>query len=166
MSESITLNHEKWMAEAIRLAQKAYDNNEIPVGAIITKDDKIIGKGFNQRERLNDPTAHAEIIAISAAANTIGDWRLNNCILYVTKEPCAMCTGAAINSRLRQVIFGCYDNEGGYCGSKFDLINDQHLTNQIMVRGGIKADICLSLIQEFFKNKRKIKTIGEVAELG
>lgn len=156
MSESRISTHEKWMAEAIRLAQKAYHNDEIPVGAVITKDDKIVGKGYNQRERLNDPTAHAEIIAITAAANTIGDWRLNNCTLYVTKEPCVMCTGAIINSRLKQVIFGCHDEEGGYCGSKFDLISNQHLSSQITVRGGINADICLSLIQDFFKNKRKI----------
>ena len=99
------------MRLALLQAQKAYESNEIPVGAIVVLDNKVIGRGYNQREMLNDPTAHAEIIAITAAANTIEDWRLNECVLYVTKEPCAMCAGAIINSRLKMVIFGCYDKE-------------------------------------------------------
>ena len=94
-------------------AQKAYELDEIPVGAVVIHDGKIIGKGYNQREQLNDPTAHAEIIALTAAANTMEDWRLNDCILYVTKEPCAMCAGAIINARLKLVVFGCYDREMG-----------------------------------------------------
>jgi tRNA(adenine34) deaminase len=148
--------HEMWMSEAIRLAEIAYEKDEIPVGAIVVKDSKIIGRGYNQREKLKDPTAHAEIIAITAAANTIDDWRLNDCILYVTKEPCAMCAGAIINSRIESVIFGCYDAERGYCGSVADLCGDPRLKNDITVRGGIKENICLSLIQNFFKTKRKV----------
>jgi tRNA(adenine34) deaminase len=148
--------HEMWMSEAIRLAEIAYEKDEIPVGAIVVKDNKIIGRGYNQREKLKDPTAHAEIIAITAAANTIDDWRLNDCILYVTKEPCAMCAGAIINSRIESVIFGCYDAESGYCGSVADLCGDPRLKNDITVRGGIKEKICLSLIQDFFKTKRKV----------
>jgi len=147
--------HEMWMSEAIRLAEIAYEKDEIPVGAIVVKDSKIIGRGYNQREKLKDPTAHAEIIAITAAANTIDDWRLNDCILYVTKEPCAMCAGAIINSRIESVIFGCYDAACGYCGSIADLCGDPLLKNDITVRGGIKENICLSLIQDFFKTKRK-----------
>jgi tRNA(adenine34) deaminase len=147
--------HEMWMSEAIRLAEIAYEKEEIPVGAIVVKDNKIIGRGYNQREILKDPTAHAEILAITAAANTIGDWRLVDCTLYVTKEPCAMCAGAIINSRIESVIFGCYDAERGYCGSIADLCCDPHLKNDITVRGGIKENICLSLIQDFFKTKRK-----------
>ena len=92
------------MKLALLQAQKAYEKDEIPVGAIVVKEGKVIGKGYNQREMLNDPTAHAEIIAITAAANTIEDWRLNDCMLYVTKEPCAMCAGAIINSRLKMVV--------------------------------------------------------------
>lgn len=155
MTVANTITHEKWMAHAIRLAEKAYNLNEIPVGAIIIKDSKIIGKGYNQREILNDPTAHAEILAITAAANTIGDWRLNDCTLYVTKEPCSMCAGAIVNSRIGQVIFGCYDDDGGYCGSKLDLCNFESKNNNIVIKGGINADICLGLIQDFFKKKRK-----------
>lgn len=155
MPDSIQLTHEKWMTEAIKLAQKAYDIDEIPVGAIVIKDNKIIGKGHNQREKLKDPTAHAEILAITAAANTIADWRLNDCTIYVTKEPCAMCAGAIINSRIKNVIFGCYDAERGYCGSAADICSDPHLKNKITVRGGINEKICLALIQDFLKNKRK-----------
>ena len=109
-------------------AQKAYELDEIPVGAIVINDGKIIGKGYNQREQLNDPTAHAEIIALTAAANTMEDWRLNDCILYVTKEPCAMCAGAIINARLKLVVFGCYDREMGCCGSLYQSVSYTHLT--------------------------------------
>lgn len=147
--------HEKWMLEAIRLAQIAYEKDEIPVGAIVVKDNKIIGRGYNQREILKDPTAHAEVLAITAAANTIADWRLTDCTLYVTKEPCAMCAGAIINSRIKLVIFGCYDAERGYCGSIADLCGDPRFKNDITVRGGINEDRCLALIQDFFKTKRK-----------
>jgi len=147
--------HEKWMSEAIRLAQISFEKDEIPVGAIVVKDNRIIGRGYNQREKLKDPTAHAEVIAITAAANTINDWRLDKCALYVTKEPCAMCAGAIINSRINTVIFGCYDAERGYCGSIADLCGDPRLKNDITVRGGISEETCLALIQDFFKTKRK-----------
>jgi len=155
MITDIQTIHERWMSEAIRLAQIAYEKDEIPVGAIVVKDNKIIGRGYNQREILKDPTAHAEVLAITAAANTIDDWRLNGCTLYVTKEPCAMCAGAIINSRIDTVIFGCYDEEKGYCGSIVDLCGDPRLKNDITVRGGISEARCLSLIQDFFKTKRK-----------
>lgn len=147
--------HEKWMSEAIRLAEIAYEKDEIPVGAIVIRDNKIIGRGYNQREILKDPTAHAEVLAITAAANTIDDWRLDDCTLYVTKEPCAMCAGAIINSRINTVIFGCYDVVRGYCGSIADLCGDPRLKNDITVRGGISEERCLALIQDFFKTKRK-----------
>ena len=156
MITDIQTIHEKWMSEAIRLAQIAFEKDEIPVGAIVVKDNRIIGRGYNQREKLKDPTAHAEVIAITAAANTINNWRLDECALYVTKEPCAMCAGAIINSRINTVIFGCYDAERGYCGSIADLCGDPRLKNDITVRGGIKENICLSLIQDFFKTKRKV----------
>ena len=122
------------MKLALLQAQKAYEKDEIPVGAIVVKEGKVIGRGYNQREMLNDPTAHAEIIAITAAANTIEDWRLNDCMLYVTKEPCAMCAGAIINSRLKMVVFGCYDKEMGCCGSLYQLCGDSHLRNRTAVK--------------------------------
>tara|TARA_Y100000816_G_C26063202_1_gene558515 strand:- start:23 stop:454 length:432 start_codon:yes stop_codon:yes gene_type:complete len=142
------------MRLALLQAQKAYESNEIPVGAIVVLDNKVIGRGYNQREMLNDPTAHAEIIAITAAANTIEDWRLNECVLYVTKEPCAMCAGAIINSRLKMVIFGCYDKEMGCCGSLYQLCGDSHLKNNTAVRGGIMEEECLSIIRDFFQIQR------------
>ena len=142
------------MRLALLQAQKAYESNEIPVGAIVVLDNKVIGRGYNQREMLNDPTAHADIIAITAAANTIEDWRLNECVLYVTKEPCAMCAGAIINSRLKMVIFGCYDKEMGCCGSLYQLCGDSHLKNNTAFRGGIMEEECLSIIRDFFQIQR------------
>jgi len=142
------------MKQALLEAQKAYKIEEIPVGAVVVQDGKIIGKGYNQREQLKDPTAHAEIIAITAAANTIEDWRLNECILYVTKEPCAMCAGAIINSRLKMVVFGCYDKETGCCGSLYQLCGDMHLKNKTAVRGGVMEQECLSIIRDFFEIQR------------
>ena len=142
------------MKLALVQAQKAYEKDEIPVGAIVVKEGKVIGRGYNQREMLNDPTAHAEIIAITAAANTIEDWRLNECMLYVTKEPCAMCAGAIINSRLKMVVFGCYDKEMGCCGSLYQLCGDSHLKNITTVKGGIMEQECLSIIHDFFQIQR------------
>ena len=142
------------MKLALLQAQKAYEKDEIPVGAIVVKEGKVIGRGYNQREMLNDPTAHAEIIAITAAANTIEDWRLNDCMLYVTKEPCAMCAGAIINSRLKMVVFGCYDKEMGCCGSLYQLCGDSQLRNNTAVKGGIMEQECLSIIHDFFQIQR------------
>ena len=148
------IDHSIWMKQALIQAQKAFEAEEIPIGAIVVHNGKIIGRGYNQREQLNDPTAHAEIIAITAAANTIGDWRLNNCSLYVTKEPCPMCAGAIINSRLEMVIFGTYDEETGCCGSLYQLCGDPRFKTKVAVRGGILEKESLSLIQDFFKVRR------------
>ena len=146
--------HLPFMKLALLQAQKAYEKDEIPVGAIVVKEGKVIGRGYNQREMLNDPTAHAEIIAITAAANTIEDWRLNDCMLYVTKEPCAMCAGAIINSRLKMVVFGGYDKEMGCCGSLYQLCGDSQLRNSTAVKGGIMEQECLSIIHDFFQIQR------------
>ena len=146
--------HLPFMKLALLQAQKAYEKDEIPVGAIVVKEGKVIGRGYNQREMLNDPTAHAEIIAITAAANTIEDWRLNDCMLYVTKEPCVMCAGAIINSRLKMVVFGCYDKEMGCCGSLYQLCGDSQLRNSTAVKGGIMEQECLSIIHDFFQIQR------------
>ena len=152
------IDHSSWMKKALIQAEKAFESKEIPIGAIVVQNDKIIGRGYNQREQLNDPTAHAEIIAITAAANTIGDWRLNKCILYVTKEPCPMCAGAIINSRIKMVVFGTYDEENGCCGSLYQLCGDPRFKTKIAVKGGILEEESLTIIQNFYKFIRKIKS--------
>jgi len=143
------------MGQALQQAHKAFDNNEVPIGAIIVKDHQVVGRGYNQRERLKDPTAHAEILAITAAANTLEDWRLSDCVLYVTKEPCPMCAGAIVMSRLKMVVFGCYDEDKGCCGSLYQLCGDPRLGQKIAVKGGILENESLKLIQDFFQTKRK-----------
>ena len=148
------VDHKIWMKESLRLAEKAFSEGEVPVGAIIVKDGKIIGRGYNQRERLNDPTAHAEILAITAASGTLEDWRLSDCILYVTKEPCPMCAGAIINSRVSQLIFGAYDEEKGCCGSLYQLCGDRRLDSRTTVKGGVEEKKCTAILQEFFQTKR------------
>ena len=149
--------HEYYMKMALKEAVKAYKKDEVPVGAIIIHQDTIIGRGYNQCELLCDPTAHAEMIAITAATNTIENWRLNECMLYVTKEPCAMCAGAIINSRLNMVVFGCYDEQEGCCGSLYQICGDPRFKTQVTVKGGVLEEECLSLIQEFFHNTRHKK---------
>lgn len=135
--------NEKYMEEALKLAERAYDEDEIPVGAVVVYNDRIIGCGYNQKEKLNNPLKHAELIAIEEACDYIGDWRLNDCEIYVTLEPCQMCMGAIIESRIKKVVYGA--NKG-----------DQMFYNQknIIVEGGMLESECLEIIQKFFKNKR------------
>jgi len=145
---------EYWMQYALVQAEKAYEAGEVPVGAVVVFKNRIIGRGYNQREQLNDPTAHAEIIAITAAANTLEDWRLNDCFLFVTKEPCPMCAGAIVNARFKMVVFGCYDEQEGCCGSLYQLCGDPRFKTQVAVKGGVLEKRSLSLIQDFFKLQR------------
>jgi len=150
-------DNEYWMKQALIQADKALQLKEVPVGAIIVKDNKVIGRGYNQKEQLNDPTAHAEIVAITAAANTLEDWRLNDCVLYVTKEPCSMCAGAILNARLKLVVFGCYDEEEGCCGSLYQLCGDPRFKTKVSVMGGVMESQSLSLIKDFFiKSRNKV----------
>ncbi|HIB79213.1 MAG TPA: nucleoside deaminase [Candidatus Marinimicrobia bacterium] len=142
------------MQYALVQAEKAYEAGEVPVGAVVVFKNRIIGRGYNQREQLNDPTAHAEIIAITAAANTLEDWRLNDCFLFVTKEPCPMCAGAMVNARFKMVVFGCYDEQEGCCGSLYQLCGDPRFKTQVAVKGGVLEKRSLSLIQDFFKLQR------------
>ena len=142
------------MSAAFKLSEKAFSNDEVPVGAVVVCFDRIIGKGYNQCESLNDATAHAEILAITAASNTLDDWRLNECTLYVTKEPCAMCAGAIINSRLKRLVFGAYDDKKGACGSLYQICGDKRLDSDTIVQGGVMEDQCVSIIKEFFSLKR------------
>ena len=143
------------MQKAILLAKIAQSKNEIPVGAIIIKNDRIIGQGYNQKEQLKDPTAHAEIIAITSAASTNNDWRLDNCSMYVTKEPCAMCAGAIVNARIPRVVFGAYDEKKGCSGSLYQICNDKRLGSKAIIKGGVLNQECRSILQAFFKTKRE-----------
>ena len=147
--------YEKWMKFALLEAIKAFDSGEVPIGCVIVKNNKIIGKGFNQVETLNDATAHAEMIAITAASGTNEDWRLDDCFLFVTKEPCSMCAGAILNSRVKAVIYGIPDKDSGACGSYYDICRDNKQNNFPIIKGGILENDSRSLIQEFFQNIRK-----------
>tara|TARA_Y100000590_G_scaffold467263_1_gene645603 strand:+ start:430 stop:906 length:477 start_codon:yes stop_codon:yes gene_type:complete len=145
--------NEIWMLKAIKQAEKAYSIDEVPVGCIIVRDNIIIGNGYNQSELLKDSTAHAEMIAITSAANNLGNWRLNDCSLYVTKEPCVMCFGAIVNSRIKNLYYGFEDFKNGFHVKVIDeYFFNTHLEK---INHGILKDKCKSLIENFFKNKRK-----------
>ena len=143
-----------WMSQAFKLAEKAFSIDEVPVGAVVVCYDRIIGKGYNQCESLKDATAHAEVLAISAASNTLDNWRLNECEIYVTKEPCVMCAGAIINSRIKRVIFGAYDYKRGACSSLYQICGDKRLGSTTFVNGGIMEKECSTILKEFFSLKR------------
>ncbi|HWA07339.1 MAG TPA: tRNA adenosine(34) deaminase TadA [Ignavibacteria bacterium] len=146
--------HEIWMQYAYREAEKAYEKGEIPIGAVIVFDNMIIGKGHNQVETLKDPTAHAEIIAITSAAEYLTSKVLLGCTMYVTLEPCSMCAGAIVLAKLDALFFGAYDNKSGACGSVLNITNNKALNHQLSVTGGIMDDKCGELIRSFFDVKR------------
>ena len=146
------LKKEKFMKEAIKQAKKAYDKEEIPVGAVIVKDGKIIARGYNKKEEKKDTTQHAEIIAIQKASRKIGAWRLQDCEMYVTLEPCAMCTGALIQARLKRVYIGTMDPKTGACGSVLNLLEDK-----VEVETNIMQKECEKILKDFFKYLRSKK---------
>lgn len=146
--------HEIWMQYAYREAEKAYEKGEIPIGAVIVFDNMIIGKGHNQVETLKDPTAHAEIIAITSAAEYLTSKVLLGCTIYVTLEPCSMCAGAIVLAKLEGLYFGAYDNKSGACGSVLNITNNKALNHQLSVTGGILDAKCGELIRSFFDVKR------------
>ena len=152
MNEVIIKN--KWMKFALKEAEKALKMDEVPIGSVIVKDNKIIGRGYNQVEGLVDSTAHAEIIAITSAANYLGDWRLNDCSIYITKEPCLMCYGAILNSRIVNVIYGFSDSDKGFRVrlNKELILYRTHLKN---IEGNVLHLDCKMLVEDFFKSKRK-----------
>ena len=154
MSDKIEI-YEKWMRFALVEAIKAYDSGEVPIGAIVVKDSRIIGKGYNQVETLNDATAHAEMIAITSASGTNADWRLDDCFLFVTKEPCPMCGGAILNSRVKGIIYGISDSQWGSCGSYYDICRDRKDQKLPIIVGGILQEDCKSLIDTFFLRVRE-----------
>ena len=145
----------RFMFAALQEAEKAFEEKEVPVGAVVVKENKIIGRGCNQMEKLKDATAHAEMIALTAASNNVGNWRLNNCSIYVTLEPCTMCIGALLASRISELYFSVFDTKFGACGSVYNLAEDGKTNHKIKVYSGIYAEESKKLLQDFFRKKNK-----------
>ena len=146
---------EYFMQEAIRQAVKAYEADEVPVGAVIVRNGRVIARAWNQIEMLNDATAHAEMLALTAAEAAVGDWRLTDCTLYATKEPCPMCAGAIVHCRLARVVYGAPDHKGGAAGSAMNLLQFPTLNHQCEITSGIMEADCCNLLRTFFQEKRK-----------
>jgi tRNA(adenine34) deaminase len=146
----------RYMQEAVELGRKALDSDDVPVGALVVYEGRVIGRGFNQREKLQDPTAHAEMLAITAAADYIGHWRLEDCTLYVTLEPCPMCAGALVQARVSRLVYGAPDGKAGACGSLFTISNDPRLNHRVETVGGVLAEPCAELLQAFFRRRREL----------
>ena len=140
---------------AIEAAKVAEENGDVPIGAVIVFENQIIGKAYNQREQLKDPTAHAEIIALTQAAAALGTWRLNGCTIYVTLEPCPMCAGALVLARIDRLVYGCADPKTGACGSLYNIVQDERLNHRLEVTSGVLANECSELLQEFFAHRRR-----------
>jgi tRNA(adenine34) deaminase len=147
---------ESFMREALRQAQKAYEADEVPVGAVVVRAGKVIGRAYNQVELLKDATAHAEMLALTQAEAAVGDWRLIDCDLYVTKEPCVMCAGALIHVRIRRLIFGCADTRSGAAGGLINLLQHSALNHDCEITSGVLQNECAAILQDFFRQKRAL----------
>ena len=143
------------MRAALREADASLARDEVPVGCVIVHDGMIVGRGHNQVESLQDATAHAEVLAIGAASNALGSWRLTDCTLYVTLEPCAMCAGAIVLARLGRLVYGAADPKAGACGSVLDVVGERRLNHRVEVTGGVLEPECGDLLREFFRRRRK-----------
>jgi tRNA(adenine34) deaminase len=143
-----------FMREALRQAEKALKAEEVPIGAVVVQSGRVIARAYNQVEMLKDATAHAEMLAITQAEAAVGDWRLNDCDLYVTKEPCPMCAGAIVHVRMRRVIFGCADDRGGAAGGVMNLLQVPTLNHRCEITSGVMRDECAALLQSFFRARR------------
>jgi tRNA(adenine34) deaminase len=148
------MSHERFMSAAFREAQRALEIDEVPVGAVIVHQGHIIGKAHNQRELLRDPTAHAEMLAITQAASHLGSWRLDDTTMYVTLEPCAMCAGAMVLARLPTLVFGAWDPKAGATGSVMDIARHPKLNHRVEVLSGVMEEECGSILREFFRRLR------------
>jgi tRNA(adenine34) deaminase len=148
------MDHDRWMGEALGEAEAAFRAGEVPVGAVVVREGRVIGRGHNQVESLKDPTAHAEILAIGAAATALGDWRLGECVLYVTAEPCLMCAGAVHWARVAGLVFGVDQPESGAFGSRLDMLGHRWYHAGLWVERGVRAERSRELLQEFFRLKR------------
>ena len=143
-----------FMKKALEQAEKARSRDEVPVGAVLIHEDKIISEAYNQKESLNDPTAHAEILAIKEASQKLKSWRLNGATLYVTKEPCPMCAGAVVQARIERLVFGAKDDKAGAAGTIFNLLQDKRLNHQVEISSGVRQKESQELLQKFFSKLR------------
>ena len=150
-----SVDDEKFMRAALREAEQAAEEEEIPIGAVVMLSGRIIGRGHNQREKLHDPTAHAEMLALTAASAHVGDWRLSGCTMYVTLEPCPMCAGAILLARISRLVFGSHDPKAGACGTLYQLHNDPRLNHRVPVTTGVMADECSDILRAFFQRLRR-----------
>lgn len=157
MTEETRLQHEHWMRLALAQAEQAQEQGEVPVGAVLVKGQELVGKGYNQVITLNDPTAHAEIMALRSAGATLNNYRHPETRLYVTLEPCTMCAGALIHARIQQLYFGAYDLKTGVASSVCDIFAESHHNHQIDVTGGILQQECSELLSAFFRDRRRQK---------
>ena len=144
-----------YMQLAIEQAEIAKENGDVPIGAVIVHNNQIIAKAYNQREQLKDPTAHAEIIALTQAAEYLQNWRLNGCTIYVTLEPCPMCAGALMLARIDRLVYGCADPKSGACGSLYNIVSDERLNHKLEVTAGVLEEECKRQLQDFFQQRRK-----------
>ncbi|MFO1019157.1 MAG: tRNA adenosine(34) deaminase TadA [Planctomycetales bacterium] len=149
-------DHCHWMRQALNQARRAFDEGEVPIGAIIVHEGRIIGEGYNQRETLHDPTAHAEMLALTQAAESLRSWRLLDCTLYVTLEPCPMCAGAIVQARIPRLIYGTRDPKAGACHSLYQITSDSRLNHQVYVGEGVLAEECAGILREFFQIQRSL----------
>ena len=145
----------RYMQEAIEQARKALDSEDVPVGAVVVHERRIIGRGYNQREKLHDPTAHAEMLALTAAAEYLGQWRLDGCTLYVTLEPCAMCAGALVLARVARLVYAATDPKAGACGSLYQITQDPRLNHRVETVAGVLAEPAGDLLRAFFRHRRE-----------
>lgn len=145
---------ELWMEEALRAAQRALEAGEVPVGAVVVCDGKVVGRGWNRVIGENDPTAHAEVVAMREAGITLGNYRLSNCDLFATIEPCAMCAGALVHARVRRLVYGADDPKAGAIRSVMQVVNQPQLNHKVEVQGGVLAGRCAEMLQEFFRSRR------------
>ena len=148
------IDDEHFMRLAIREAERALAHDDVPIGAVVVRDGEVVGAGHNERELLQDPTAHAEAIALREAARAAGSWRVLDSVLYVTLEPCAMCAGAIVLARVPRVVYGCTDPKAGAAGSVLDVLSEPRLNHRPEVHGGVLADECALLLTDFFASRR------------
>ena len=152
--ESLLNTDRRWMKYALKEAERAAEMGEVPVGAVVVKDGMIVGRGHNQVEQLQDPTAHAEVLAITAACETLGTKWLQGCTLYATLEPWPMCSGALLMARLDRLVFGAFDEKAGCCATLYNLVQDKRFNHQMEVISGVEADVCAQLLRAFFHQQR------------